>query len=64
MNSIEIEELVRVLEDIRSSKYPDIPAELIEKIVYAQFVKQDDRAQARKETKNLVDDFMKTIVDA
>ncbi|GKI13608.1 hypothetical protein CE91St44_00930 [Oscillospiraceae bacterium] len=61
---VEIEELISVLEDIRSSQHPDVPAELIRNIVYAEFEKQDDRAQGRKEVKKLVDDFLKTIAEA
>lgn len=51
-SKVEIEELINVLEEIRSTKYPDIPAELIKNIVYAEFEKQDDRAQGRKDAKN------------
>lgn len=64
MNNIEIDELIQVLEEIRSTQYPDIPADLIKNIVYAQFEKQDDRAQSRKDTKKLVDDFLKTVTEA
>lgn len=59
MNNIEVEELIGVLETIRSEKYPDIPTELIRSIVNAQFEKQDDRVQARKDTKKLIDEFLK-----
>lgn len=64
MNNIEIDELIQVLEEIRSTQHPDIPADLIRNIVYTQFEKQDDRAQSRKDTKKLVDDFLKTVTDA
>lgn len=63
-SKVEIEELVGVLEEIRSSQYPDVPAELIRNIVYAEFEKQDDRAQGRKDAKKLVDDFLKAIEEA
>ncbi len=43
MNSIEVEELLKVLEAIRAEKYPDIPPELIKNIIQAQFENQDDR---------------------
>jgi len=62
MNNIEVEELLKVLETIRSEKFSDIPQELIQGIVKAQFEKQDDRAQARKDTKKLIDDFLKESV--
>lgn len=63
-SKIEIEELIRVLEEIRSSQYPDIPAELIKNIVYIEFEKQDNRAQGRKDIKKLIDDFLNTITEA
>ena len=59
MKNIEVEELLKVLESIRNEKFPDISKELIQGIVYAQFEKQDDRAQAKKDTKKLIDDFLK-----
>lgn len=60
-SKVEIEELVGVLEEIRSLQYSDIPAELIRNIVYAEFEKQDDRTQGRKDVKKLVDDFLKQL---
>ena len=62
MNNIEVEELLKVLEIIRSEKFSDVPQELIQGIVKAQFEKQDDRTQARKDTKKLIDDFLKESV--
>lgn len=63
-SKVEIEELINVLEEIRSTKYPDISAELIKNIVYAEFEKQDDRAQGRKDAKKLVEDFLKTLEES
>lgn len=63
-SKIEIEELIGVLEELRSSQYPGIPAELIKSLVCAEFEKQDDRVQGRKDMKKLVDDFLKTITEA
>ena len=62
MNNIEVEELLKVLEAIRAEKYPDIPPELIKDIIQAQFENQDDRAQGRRNTKKLIDDFLKEAV--
>lgn len=62
MNNIEVEELLKVLEAIRAEKYPDIPSELIKDIIQAQFENQDDRAQGRRNTKKLIDDFLKEAV--
>ncbi len=63
-SKVEIEELISVLEEIRSTQYPDIPAKLIKDIVYAEFEKQDDRAQGRKDSKRLVEEFLKTIEES
>ena len=63
-SKVEIEELINVLEEIRSTKYPDIPSDLIKNIVYAEFEKQDDRAQGRKDAKKLVEDFLKTLEES
>ncbi len=62
MNSIEVDELLKVLETIRATKYPDIPSRLIKDIVQAQFENQDDRTQGSRNTKKLIDDFLKEVV--
>lgn len=62
MNKVEVEELLRVLEAIRAEKYSDIPPELIRNIVQSQFENQDDRAQGYRDTKKLIDDFLKQVV--
>lgn len=61
MNSIEVEELLKVLEAVRSEKYPSIPAGLIEAIVHAQFENQDNLEQGSRITRKLVDEYMKDI---
>ena len=62
MNKVEVEELLNVLENIRAEKYPDIPSELIKTIVQTQFENQDDRTQGYRNTKSLIDDFLKQVV--
>lgn len=59
MNKVEVEELINVLENIRISQYPNIPSELVRSIVETQFENQDDRATSRKNTKKLIDEFLK-----
>lgn len=61
MNKVEVEELITVLEGIRSAQYPDIPPELIRSIVETQFENQDDRAASKRNTKKMVDDFLKQV---
>lgn len=60
-SNIEVEELIGVLEKIRKEKYPDIPDSLIREIVANEFEQQDDRAQAKKGTKKLIDEFLKYV---
>ena len=62
MNKVEVEELLKVLETIRAEKYPGIPPELIKNIVQSQFENQDDRALGYRDTKNLIDNFLKQVV--
>ena len=61
MTNVEKNELISVLEEIRSTKYPDVPAELIEDIVSAEFDSLDDRAKARKDAQKVIDDFLKQV---
>ena len=62
MNKVEVEELLKVLETIRAEKYPGIPPELIKSIVQSQFENQDDRTLGYRDTKNLIDNFLKQVV--
>lgn len=62
MNNVEVEELLNVLESIRSEKYPEIPPEVIKDIVYAQFESQDDRAEGSRQTKKIIDSFLNDVV--
>lgn len=58
-NEIEIEELLGVLESIRQREYPNIPSKVIRDIVLTQFENQDNRALAQRNTKKIIDDFLK-----
>lgn len=57
-----LKELLSVLEEIRSTEHPDIPAEIIEQIVIAQYENQDNRVQARSKTIKIVSDFLNNAV--
>ena len=59
-----LNELLSVLEEIRASKYPEIPAEVIEQIVLAQYENQDNRVQGRSQTMKIVSDFLDNAVTA
>lgn len=54
-------DMLSVLEEIRAKEYPEIPPEVIEKIVYAQYDNQDDRAQARTATMKIISEFMTSV---
>ncbi|OCN03396.1 hypothetical protein A7X67_10960 [Clostridium sp. W14A] len=56
-----LNELMEVLEEIRSSKYSDVPKELIEKIAVTQYENQDDRNKARNETMRIVAEYVNKI---
>ena len=56
-----LQELLSVLEEIRAKEYPDIPAEVIAKIVIAQYENQDNRTKARSLTMKTISDFLGTI---
>lgn len=61
MTNIEINELISVLEKIRTEQHPEIPASLIQEIVNVEFLSQDDRTKARHDTQRIIDDFLKTV---
>lgn len=58
MTKSNLNELLGVLEEIRSEKYPDIPKEVIEKIAETQYENQDNRELARQETIRLIAEFL------
>ncbi len=60
MTRSNLKELLSVLEEIRANEYPDIPADVIEQIVVAQYDNQDNRVQARSKTLKIVSDFLNT----
>ena len=62
LNKVKSEDLLAELEKIRAAKYPDIPSELIRAIVNAEFQNSDDRSEASKTTKKLIDDYLRDKV--
>ncbi len=54
-------ELLKILEEIRSSKYPDVPKELIEQIAISQYDNQDNRNKARTETMRILADSINKL---
>ena len=60
-----LQELLNVLESIRSSKYPNIPAELIREIVQSQYENQseNDRVRGRTKTVKIVSQFLENSIN-
>lgn len=59
-----LEELLHVLESIRSERYPDIPMEVVRDIVFMQYENQSeqDRVQGRQKTTKIVMAFLDDVV--
>ena len=56
-----LNELLKTLEEIRSTKYPDVPREMIESIALSQYENQDDREKARSATMRAVAEYVNNI---
>ena len=56
-----LDELMSVLESIRSEKYPDVPKDLVEKVALIQYENQDDRNKGRNETIKVVAQYVNAI---
>jgi len=61
-NDNSISKLKEVLEDIRSSKYPDIPASLIEEIINVQINNNDEQSRNTNLIKitNIIDKYFQS----
>ena len=61
MKNEQVNDLIAVLEKIRSEKYPDVPADVIKKIVMAQFENQDNLGNRRSSTNNVIQEFLNSV---
>lgn len=52
-----LSELKATLEEIRKKEYPDIPQEVIEKIITEQFNHQDNPGKRQSETLRVITEF-------
>lgn len=55
--SSNLNELCNVLEKIRQENYPDVPQQLIEKILMIEYENQDDRAEAAKRVLKTIEQY-------
>lgn len=56
-----LNELLKTLEEIRATKYPDVPKEMIERIALSQYENQDDRERARSSTMQVVAEYVNKV---
>lgn len=56
-----LDDLKSTLEKIRKEQHPEIPAEVIEKIIIAQAENQDNAFKRQSETERIIDDFVRSI---
>jgi len=56
--SSNLDELRNALEKIRQENYPEIPQELIEKLLTIEYENQDDRVEAAKKVLKTIDEYL------
>lgn len=59
--SDELTKIKDILEEIRSSEYPEIPQEIIEEVLSAQIENMDDGAKSQKAIRAVVDNKIKSM---
>lgn len=57
-----VEDLLDALDTIRREKFPEIPKDLLEAILLAEFSNQDNRAAAQGSVQTLLDTFLKDLI--
>ena len=60
MDNEQVNDLIAVLEKIRREKYPDVPSDVIRKIVMAQFEYQDSLGNRRSSTNSIIQEILNT----
>ena len=56
-----LDDLKSTLEAIRREKYPNIPSDVIERIVEVQAGNQDNAAKRQAETERIIDEYVRSI---
>ena len=58
--SDELNKIRDILEEIRSSEYPDIPSQLIEEVLNAQIKNMDEILKSQNAIRNVIDNAIKS----
>ena len=57
-----LDELLKALETIRASDYPELQKELLEQLLQVEYENQDNRAEAQLKAIKLIDDYFNKLV--
>jgi len=57
-----LDELLKALETIRSSDYPELKKELLEQLLQVEYENQDNRAEAQLKAMKLIDDYFSKLI--
>ncbi len=58
--NIELDNLRKIIKELRDEKYPDIPDSVIDKIISSSSEHQDDPSAALPEIRAIVSDYIKS----
>ncbi|MHB1546600.1 MAG: DNA modification system-associated small protein [bacterium] len=59
----DLKELMEALETIRAEKHPDVPKELLELLLAAEYENQDKRGEGQTKSMNLLEDYLNKLID-
>lgn len=58
-----LEELLKTLETIRKDEYPELPKDLLERLLKIEYDNQDNRGEAQNKAVKLIDEYFTKLVD-
>ncbi len=58
-----LEELLNTLETIRKDEYPELPKDLLERLLKIEYDNQDNRVEAQTKAVKVIDEYFTKIVD-
>lgn len=58
-----LDELLKALETIRSSDYPELHKELLEQLLQVEYENQDNRTEAQSKVVKLIDNYFNKLVE-